>query len=817
MDVGLVRQVNIDNEMRESYLSYAMSVIVSRALPDARDGLKPVQRRILYAMYDMRLLPDNAHRKSARVVGEVLGKYHPHGDQSVYDAMVRMAQDFSMRYPLVDGQGNFGSVDGDAPAAMRYTEARMSAMGYDMLEDIGKNTVDFVANFDDSMEEPAVLPATLPNLLINGTSGIAVGMATSVPPHNLGEVVQALEYMLDNWQKLDDISVSELMRFIKGPDFPTGGLMFRYREGGETDSIANAYATGRGRIIVRARAHVETMERNKSRIVITELPYQVNKTNLIARIADLHREGKLEGLTDLRDESDRNGMRIIIETTRNVDPQKLLGELFRQTPMQSTFSVILVALVNGEPRVLNLKQALRVYLDHRLEIVRRRSEFDLARARERAHILEGLLVALQNLDAVIDLIRRSRTVETARTNLRREFKLTEIQAQAILDMQLRRLAALERRKIEEEHKEKTILIRKLEQLLSRPDLMRQNVKEELAAIRDKYADSRRTQLLESNDITAVVIDELFAGESVWVTVGEKGTIGRTGGPGIMTIPANPREMPLAVLEANTHDSLYLFMADGQAIGLPVYQLPQARTYGDGAHWSDLTGMPRRKHLAAVAVIPSDSEGYLFLTTLGGVVKRVRLEELPGITSTPFTLINVADGDSLGWARVTGGSEQVLLATAAGQAIRFKEEDVRPMGLPAGGVMGIKLAGETDGVVAMDVVQSDAYLWTITENGLAKATLMQDYPLQGRYGQGVVNVKLPKGSGAVVTAVVGTANTDLFIKTTDGLVMRVQLGKATTGSRAIKPRSLIKLTQRNHITGAVTPAARPATAPETNHQ
>jgi DNA gyrase subunit A len=816
MEVGLVRQVNIDNEMRESYLSYAMSVIVSRALPDARDGLKPVQRRILYAMYDMRLLPNNAHRKSARVVGEVLGKYHPHGDQSVYDAMVRMAQDFSMRYPLVDGQGNFGSVDGDAPAAMRYTEARMSLLGHDMLEDIGKNTVDFVANFDDSLEEPAVLPATLPNLLINGTSGIAVGMATSVPPHNLGEVSRALEYMLDNWQNLEDISVSELMQFIKGPDFPTGGLIFRYRESGETDSIANAYATGRGRIIVRARAHIETMERNKSRIVITELPYQVNKTNLIARIADLHRDGKLEGLTDLRDESDRNGMRIIIETTRNVDPQTLLGELFRQTPMQSTFSVIMVALVNGEPRVLNLKQALRVYVDHRLEVVRRRSQFDLARARERAHILEGLLVALQNLDAVIDLIRRSRTVETARTNLRREFKLTEIQAQAILDMQLRRLAALERRKIEEEHKEKVALIRKLEQLLSQPELMRRAVKEELAAMREKYADNRRTQVLESSDTTEVAVGELFEGENVWVTVGEKGTIGRTAGPEIMTIPANPREMPLAVLEANTHDSLYLVMADGQAIGLPVYQLPQARAFGDGTHWGELTGLPRKKHLAAVVVVPPRSQGYLFLTTLGGVVKRVRLDELPGITSAPFTVINVADGDSLGWAKVTDGDEEIVLATAAGQAIRFKQEDVRPMGLPAGGVMGIKLAGETDGVVAMDVVQEDAYLWTVTETGLAKATLMRDYPVQGRYGQGVVNIKLPKGSGEVVTAVVGMADTDLFIKMSDRLVMRVPLGKATTGGRAVKPRSLIKPTQRNQVTGAVTLQARPATAPETNH-
>ncbi|MEZ4643725.1 MAG: DNA topoisomerase (ATP-hydrolyzing) [Chloroflexota bacterium] len=484
MEIGLVKKIDIDQEMRESYLSYAMSVIVSRALPDARDGLKPVQRRILYAMYDMGLRPDSPYKKSARVVGEVLGKYHPHGDQSVYDAMVRMAQDFSMRYALVDGQGNFGSIDGDAAAAMRYTEARMSSMGYDMLEDIGKNTVDFTSNFDDSLKEPSVLPATVPNLLVNGSAGIAVGMATSIPPHNLGEVVDALTYMLNNWEHLDEVSVADLMQFIQGPDFPTGGLVFRHRsEDDETDAIANAYATGRGRITVRAKAHVEQMGRNKSRIVITELPYQANKTNLLGRIADLHRDGKIEGLTDLRDESDRNGMRIILETTRNVEPEDVLAELFRLTPMQSTFSISLLALVNGEPRILTLKQALRVFLEHRLDIVRRRSEYDLERARQRAHILEGLLIALDNLDEVIDTIRRSRTVETARVNLIKKFKLSEIQAQAILDMQLRRLAALERRKIQDEHQETLNLIKYLERLLSRPDLMRDVVKAELLAIR----------------------------------------------------------------------------------------------------------------------------------------------------------------------------------------------------------------------------------------------------------------------------------------------------------------------------------------------
>jgi DNA gyrase subunit A len=808
MEVGLVKQVNIDNEMRDSYLSYAMSVIVSRALPDVRDGLKPVQRRILYAMHDMRLVPTGPHRKSARVVGEVLGKYHPHGDQSVYDAMVRMAQDFSMRYPLVDGQGNFGSVDGDAAAAMRYTEARMTPIGHDMLEDLAKNTVDFVPNFDESLAEPSVLPATLPNLLINGSSGIAVGMATSVPPHNLTEVIQALEYMLDNWSHLDDITVSQLMNFIKGPDFPTGGLIFRYREEGEGDAIANAYATGRGRVVVRARAHIENMERSKFRIVITELPYQVNKTNLIARIADLHRESKLEGLTDLRDESDRNGMRIIIETTRNVEPENLLSDLFRLTPMQSTFSIIMVSLVHGEPRVLNLKQMLRFYVEHRLEIVRRRSQFDLARARERAHILEGLLVALQNLDAVIDLIRRSRNADTARTNLQKEFKLTEIQAQAILDMQLRRLAALERRKIDEEYKEKLAEIKELELLLASPDRMRLTVKKELLAIRDKYGDSRRSLVLDSANTLLVPTADMAPNEKVWVMATEKGTLSRTARGELISVPANPREMPMALLEANSQDVLYLFTAAGQAVSLPVYQLPAVGSWGEGAHWSELTSVPRKEHLATVLVRPLAIEGYLSLATVGGVVKRVRVEDLPGIAGTPFTVINVPDGDSLGWARWTQGEDEIVLATAGGQAIRFKEEEIRPMGLPAGGVMGIKLASETDGVVAMEIARPDSYLWSITGAGLAKATWLKEYPVQGRYGQGVVNVKLVAGMGEVVTAVVGSADTQLLIKTADGLAMRTNLGKTVTGARASKPRSIISLGQRNRVVGAVAIMPRP---------
>ncbi|MCA9924385.1 MAG: DNA gyrase subunit A, partial [Anaerolineales bacterium] len=727
-----------------------------------------------------------------------------------YDAMVRLAQDFSMRYTLVDGQGNFGSIDGDAAAAMRYTEARMSQMGFDLLEDIGKNTVDFTTNFDDSLKEPAVLPATIPNLLVNGSSGIAVGMATSIPPHNLGEVIDALVYMLGNWDKLDDISISDLLNFIKGPDFPTGGLVFRYKQkkDQEIDAITGAYATGRGRVTVQAKAHVEQMERNKSRIVITELPYQTNKTNLLGRIADLHRDGKIEGLTDLRDESDRNGMRIIIETTRNVEPEDVLSALFRLTPMQSTFSISLLALVDSEPRVLTLKQALRVYLEHRLEVTRRRSEYDLEKARQRAHILEGLLIALDNLDEVIETIRKSRTVETARKNLIKQFKLTEIQAQAILDMQLRRLAALERRKLQDEYKEVQAQIKNLERLLSRPDLMRELIKEELQAVREKYADTRRTQIVERTDSTTITASDLLPDQTVWVLIGEKGTIARTSSPEMIKIPVKPNEQPFALMQANTQDVLYLFAADGRAVSLPVYQLPQAQELGKGTHYAELTGFSRRDHLAAAVIRPFSRNGYLFLTTLVGVVKRVRLEDLPGITSDPFVVMNVDKEDSLGWAKLTTGDDEVMLGTAAGQLIRFKEDTVRPMGLPASGVLGIKLANEADGVISMELAAPDMFVWSITDNGLAKATPIDEYPVKGRYGQGVVNVRLPQDAAEVVAVVVATERTELLVKTALGSTRKVRVDKTTIGRRSIKPRSVVSVGERNQITGAVQMTERP---------
>lgn len=816
MEIGLVEQVDIDREMKQSYLSYAMSVIVARALPDARDGLKPVQRRILYAMYDMGLSSSVAYKKSARVVGEVLGKYHPHGDQPVYEAMVRMAQNFSLRYPLVDGQGNFGSIDGDGAAAMRYTEARMSAPGYDLLADLEKDTVDYTPNFDESLREPDVLPSTIPNLLVNGAAGIAVGMSTSVPPHNLNEVIDAIVYMVDNWARLEDVTVADLLQFVHGPDFPTGGMVFRFQDDGATDALMKAYSTGRGRVTVRASAHIEEMERSKSRIVVTELPYQVNKTNLMTRIADLHRDGRLEGLTDMRDESDRTGMRLVLETTRNVDARDVLRDLYRHTPMESTFSIIMLALVNGEPRVLSLKQALRVYIDHRLEIVRRRSEHDLARARERAHILEGLLIALDNLDAVIDTIRRSRNTETAEKNLIAAFNLSEPQAKAILDMRLRRLAAMERTALREEYQVKRREIKELELLLKHPDLQRRTVKEELLAVRQKYGDVRRTLIVEADPQTVLTAMDLVSDQAVWVVVGEAGTFGRTEDETLFKIPGRPKEAPLAFLEAKTQDRLYLFAADGVGVSVPAHKLPICDSLGEGMTWRELNPALGEKRLTAAVVVPEaalgrdDDVGYLVLGTLGGLVKRVRIGDLPTVPSQVFQVIRVDEDDALGWARVSTGQDEILLATLSGQLIRFEEGEIRPMGLAAGGVGGIKLQSEADGVISLTVVtpaeandaKKPALVWSITDNNLAKASPLNLYPRQKRHGQGVANIKLPRGAGEVVAVLVGDRRTEIYVTTNRGSTKRVRLGKAVGGSRALRPQQLLDFSESTRITGAL---------------
>lgn len=759
MDVGLVQTIDIDNEMQQSYLDYAMSVIVSRALPDARDGLKPVHRRILYAMYDMGLRPDTAFRKSARIVGEVLGKYHPHGDAAVYDAMARMAQDFSMRYQLVEGQGNFGSMDGDPPAAMRYTEARLQAMAMEMLTDLQKDTVDFDENFDGTLTEPDVLPSALPNMLVNGATGIAVGMSTSIPPHNLGEVVDALQYMLKNWEKMDDIGLEDLMAFVQGPDFPTGGVIIQEADG---DALMTSYGSGRGRVTVQARAHVEEMERGRKRIIVTELPYQTNKASLIERIANLVREERLDGIADLRDESDRSGMRIVIELSRGVDPDAVLQTLYKSTPMRSTFSIIMLALVDGEPRLLSLKQSLRVYLDHRLEIVRRRSEHDLKKALHRQHVLEGLRIALANLDAIIDRIRRSRTVETAHTALMREFKLTDIQAQAILDMQLRRLATLERKKIEDEYKEVTQKIKELRALLRSPKKMRGVVGDELAVVREKFGDPRRTHIVRLQEgmakRQALTASDLIPKEVVWVMVSEDGQISHTGEDKFPRLSG--REAPILLAQATTRDVLYLVAENGEAAAIPMHTLPKADKPSDGAHFRKLTSFTEKHTLSDIFALPAyqkkPEDHFVVSITSGGMVKKSPLSELPGASSGLFTLARVNKGDRLRWVRFSQGSGELLLLTARGMAIRFTEEEVRPMGLVAAGVMGIKLQ-KGDEVIAAETLPQRGDLFMVADDGTAKRVDLKTFPAQGRYGQGVTAWKLPKDVRAV-GATIGRGNT-----------------------------------------------------------
>jgi DNA gyrase subunit A len=742
MELGLIRKIDIDNEMQQAYLDYAMSVIVARALPDARDGLKPVQRRILYAMYDMGIRADSPYKKSARIVGEVLGKYHPHGDSAVYEAMARLAQDFSMRTLLVDGQGNFGSVDGDPPAAMRYTEARLTSAAIDILSDLNKNTVDFSSNFDDTLTEPEVLPAALPNLLVNGATGIAVGMATSIPPHNLGEVIDAIVYMLEKWEKLDDIDVETLMEFIQGPDFPTGGLIIQEKD---ENGLEAAYGSGRGRVTVQAKAHVEEMERGKNRIIVTELPYMVNKSSLIERIADLAREGYLEGLSDLRDESDRHGMRIVLEMTKTADPEVILRDLYKRTPMQTTFSINLLALVDGEPRTLTLKQALRVYIEHRLTVIKRRAEFDLERARQRAHILEGYLVALKNLDEVINIIRSASDVDTARGKLMKRFKLTEMQATAILDLQLRRLAALERKKIETEYRDVNATIKDLENLLKSPKRMRGVVADELIKVKDQYADRRRTQIINvsanGHATKTLTARDLLPEQQIWIGVTEEGLVSRTHDDKQPKHSGN--DAPRWLVKASTTDTVYFVAKSGRTAAVAAHILPQTDKLSQGTLFHRVTPLTDNDSLAAVFALPSrrdklPEETCVITATKMGMVKKSLVNELPGPSSQTFVLTRVNEGDRLIEVGLTDNkTKDILLVTAQGMAIRFKEEEVRPMGLVAAGVNGLKLA-DKDEVVGMEILPAPGgQIFLITSDGKAKRVEQKEFPVQGRYGRGVI--------------------------------------------------------------------------------
>ncbi len=803
MEVGIVRRVDIDRQMQEAYLDYAMSVIVSRALPDVRDGLKPVHRRILYAMYDMRLFANQPYKKSARIVGEVLGKYHPHGDAAVYDAMVRMAQDFSMRAPLVDGQGNFGSVDGDPAAAMRYTEARMSPVAHEMLADIDKDTVDFTDNFDGSLVEPTVLPARLPNLLVNGASGIAVGMATSIPPHNLGEVCDALSFMIDRALKNEDVTIDELMKFIKGPDFPTGGIVYRYADTKNGDApedvIQNAYAVGRGRITVQARVHVEEMSRNRHRLVITELPYQTNKANLTEKIADLARDGKIEGIADLRDESDRQGMRLVIELTRTVDPMEVLKQLFKMTPLQATFSINMLALVDGEPRLLSLKRALQLFIKHRKDIITRRTRYDLNQAQNRAHILEGLRIALANLDEVIAIIRKSRTSDTAKKNLCTRFKLTVVQATAILDMPLRRLAALERKKIELEYKEVLQRIKYLEGLLKSPRKILGVIKEELKDIKEKYDTPRRTLIVDQpvDKNQPITTDELVPDEAVIAAVSESGYLCHWPADQALEPARGRRKDNLRLAAAvQTRDVLCLLTDTGRAALIPMHQVPAGEAPGDGAPLREFNLQASETPVAGLA-LPKNGElkGFLFLVSRLGRVKRISLEDLAAVRGTETVVMGLDEDDALLTGFVTPGDGEVVLVSAKGQAIRFAEENVRPMGLPAAGVMGIKLADD-DYLAGAGPVKPRGDLVLATAQGLGKRTSLDEFPTQGRYGQGVIAIKLKDDE--VVCAETATASDRVMLITDKGNNKTVyvrslpKLGRSSQGKALIAVRGKDRL-------------------------
>lgn len=777
MDIGQTRLITIEQEMRDAYLDYAMSVIVARALPDARDGLKPVHRRILYAMHDMGVRADSSYKKSARIVGEVLGKYHPHGDGAVYESLVRMAQSFAMRYLLIDGQGNFGSIDGDSAAAMRYTEARMAAFGDELLTDIEKDTVDFGDNFDGSLKEPLVLPTAIPNLLVNGATGIAVGMSTNIPPHNLGEVVDALLHVIERWDSYEDISTSDLMRFVKGPDFPTGGLIYHHADGAEDEdnTLITAYATGRGKITIRAKAHIEDMGRGKQRIIVSELPYQVNKTSLIERIASLVREGRLEGLSDLRDESDRQGLRLVIELQRGVEAADVLARMYKLTQLQETFGIIMLALVNDEPRILSLKQLLKVYIDHRLEIVRRRSVFDLDKARSRAHILQGLLKAIDAIDAVIRTIRQAPDADAARQGLMKLLDITDIQAQAILDMQLRRLAALERMKIQEEFDEKQRLITYLESLLSSPAQMRGVIAGELKDTRAAYGDKRRSVIVDSTAGTGAEAALFMPEEPVLLTVTTAGRIARMQEQAVPRITTENKEPPRFIIEGVANQVVYVITTKGQCATIPMQQVPECDSPPDGALFSDLCPLSASDEIAAVLVMPAGIEhGYMFMASEQGLVKRIRLSDMPGLVTKPFPVMNIADDDKLRWVIVTDGRQEIILSTREAMAIRFPESEVRPTGLPAGGMKGVKLANERSRVVGADIVREGEFMLTVSDDAVAKVSALTDYPVQGRAGGGVITMRLPKSSRELAATAVLNLDQNVYLLSNRGKAVKLNL-------------------------------------------
>ena len=798
---GKVIPVNLEHEMKDCYIDYAMSVIVSRALPDVRDGLKPVHRRILYAMQEAGMGSNKPYKKSARIVGEVLGKYHPHGDSSVYDAIVRMAQDFSMRYMLADGHGNFGSVDGDPPAAMRYTEVRMSKIAELMLQDIEKETVEFRPNYDESLKEPTVLPSKFPQLLVNGTSGIAVGMATNIPPHNMCEVIDATLMLIKN----PEATIDDLMQIIKGPDFPTGGLVL-----GHT-GIEEAYRTGRGVIKMRAKAHIETMSNGKSRIIVTELPYQVNKARLIEKIASLVRDKQIEGITDLRDESDRNGMRIVVELRRDVNANVTLNQLYKHTQLQDSFGTIMLALADGRPRILNLKEVLSYYIAHQEDVITRRTQYELKKAEARAHILEGLTIALDHLDAVITTIRESRTTDIARAALMEGFKLSEKQAQAILDLRLQRLTGLERDKIEEEYQEVLKAIEDYKAILADENRIKAIICDELTQVKEKFGDERRTRI--TVDTSELNVEDLIADEDVVITMTHNNSIKRMplttyrkqnrGGKGIKGMTTKETDFVENMLVTTTHQTILFFTSRGRVFYLKAYEIAEASRQAKGTAIINLLQLDADEKITAVIQVREfRPDRFLFMATRKGIVKKTGLSEFSSMRKTGLIALNLADDDELIGVKFTDGESYLMLATKQGKAIAFREEDVRPMGRNARGVKGISLQDD-DEVIGMDVLHHNAQVLTVTAGGYGKRTPVEDYRPQARGGKGLINMKVTEKTGEVVGVKAVHPNQELMLITTDGIVIRTTVDEVSVISRNTQGVKLMSIAENDRVTSFAT--------------
>ncbi len=788
--------VYIEEEMKSSYIDYSMSVIVQRALPDVRDGLKPVHRRILYGMYELGLHPNRPYRKSARIVGDVLGKYHPHGDTAVYDAMVRMVQDFSLRYCLVDGQGNFGSIDGDSAAAMRYTEARLRPVAEEIIRDIDKETIDFAPNFDESLQEPVVMPSLFPNLLVNGASGIAVGMATNIPPHNLSEVIDALIAVIED----PDIGTEGLIQYIKGPDFPTGGIIYG------AAGIKEAYTTGRGRVTVRARATLEKGKGNRESIVITEIPYQVNKSNLIASIAGLVKEKKIVGIGDLRDESDRDGMRIVLDLKRDAQPQVVLNQLYVHTQMQTTFGIILLALVGGRPKVFVLKELLQEFILHRHEIILRRTRFELDKAEKRAHILEGLKIAIDNIDEIVQLIKKSRNPETAKENLMKRFKLSEIQAKAILDMRLQRLTGLERKKVEEEYLNLIKEIERLKLILSSKDKQMVLIKDEFKGIKEKYGDQRRTEIISQTEEFSV--EDIIAEEDMVITISHSGYIKRfpvsgyrrqnRGGRGVIGADTKQEDSIEHLFIASTHHYILFFSDRGKCYWLKVHEIPQIGRGSRGRSIVNLIAVERGEVVTAVVPVKTfDENKFLFMATKLGVVKKTNLSAYSHPKRTGIIAITLRDDDSLIDAKLTDGSQDIVLGTREGKAIRFHESDVRPMGRTASGVRGITLSGK-DQVVGMVVVRREGTLMVATSEGYGKRSDISDYRITSRGGKGIITVRTTPKVGEMIAIMDVLDRDDLLIITVNGQIIRQKIQDIKVIGRNTQGVRLIRLDEGDHV-------------------